>query len=109
MPVAFLLFQALAFPFLIVALFYRWLTKEMRNEIYWFVTRVCYPMTITSIAINATLGGSWISRICLPFWIIMWVQDYKDDHDDRWKKRRKKVLGKVKVVGRRLVVVPISN
>lgn len=38
---------------------------------------------------------------------IWWI--YRHDGDDRWKKRRKKALAKVKQVGRKLVIVPIPQ
>lgn len=113
MPQSFLLFQAMAFPLQIVAVLYRWMPREVRKEIWWATTRICYPFAVTTIAITAVLdhtSDAWIARFCLPFWILMWVQDYnRDDDDDRWKKRRKRLAAKVKVVGRKLVVVPISS
>lgn len=108
LPVSILLFQAMGLPMMLVCIVYSWMPRGVRNEIWWVVTRICYPFAITTITLNAVLGGSWLARICLPFWIILWVKDCKDDHDDRWKKRRKKLLAKVAVKGRRLVVQPVK-
>lgn len=112
MPESFSLFQTITSPMGWVCIMYRWFPKYMKEEIWWVTTRICYPMFITAMVMNAILEDgwtAWVARICLPVWIIMWVQDYKDDHDDRWKKRRKKLLARVQVQGRKLVVTPVTH
>ena len=99
-------------PGMFVAIFYDWLPRgsnlrnELRPPILYFIMPLCL-ITITTVAIWGDDQVSvWLNRICLPFWVFMWIRIYKDDHDDRWKKRRKKIAAKVKVVGQKLVVVP---
>jgi len=112
MPESFVLFQNIFTPLAWFCIMYRWLPHRVKSEIWWLVTRFFYPGFITSMVMSAILEegfDAWVPRICLPIWILLWIQDYKDDdHDDRWKKRRKKLLAKVKVQGRRLVIQPVK-
>lgn len=43
----------------------------------------------------------------IAYLYLWWI--FRNDGDDRWKKRRRKMLAKVKQVGRKLVVVPIPQ
>lgn len=84
--------------------------KEIRKEMWWSVVYIAYPLAITQIGYDAIFTGSWLARIVGPFWVAMWITEYLyGDHDDRWKKRRKKLAAKVMVKGRRLVVVPTTH
>lgn len=79
-----------------------------------FIFSEIKPFYLTIVIINIailSMSGEllrhpysiWESFVWLCCW---WV--YKDtiDDDDRWKKRKKKVLDKVKRLGSKLVVVP---
>lgn len=76
----------------------------INKELWWLVVHVAGPVVMASYFINGL--DKW-DYFFFPIILWMWWDIWKnDDHDDRWKKRRKKATSKVKVVAGKLVVVP---
>lgn len=80
--------------------------EQIRRELWWVETRIAYPVVILIFAITAV---NTYDRVMVGLNILFWILTCFHDHDDRWKKRRKKALSKVKLVAGRLIVVPLPN
>lgn len=79
----------------------------IQKELWWVTVHVTGPVSILSYL---TDGVEWYDYIFFPINLWIWWQIREnDDHDDRWKKRRKKVVSVVKVVAGKLVVVPLPG
>jgi hypothetical protein len=77
----------------------------VRKELWWVEVHLAFPGMLGYWLITANSTWDWVT-LAINFWV--WTDWYRHhDHDDRWKKRRKKALAKVKQVAGKLVVVPI--
>ena len=87
-------------------------TREIRAELWWMTAHITGPIFLLNHLSEVFRGEwSWYDPIILTantlYW---WFAVVKDkDKDDRWKKRRKKALAKVKEVAGKLVVVPLPS
>jgi hypothetical protein len=78
----------------------------LRKEMWWGMVYVAAPIANIGFWVEI----DWWDYVFGPINLLLWWDIWKhDDHDDRWKKRRKKALAKVKQVAGRLVVVPIPH
>lgn len=83
------------------------LMEDIRRELWWVEVHLAYPLmnVIWIIGIN-----HWwdVLTSLINIWLNYdWWKNH--NHDDRWKKRRKKALSKVKQVAGKLVVVPVPT
>lgn len=87
--------------------------NPIKMELFPYMHRFGWPMCVAWCFHGAIWEStSWWHRpvnifLALMYLGVWWI--FKDDGDDRWKKRRKKMLAKIKQVGRRLVIVPIPQ
>jgi hypothetical protein len=75
--------------------------KELAPWVVWTL-----PLNALGVVVFET--NPWLKSLFLlanAYWA--WVAWY--DRDDRWKRRRKRALAKVKEVAGRLVVVPVTS
>lgn len=63
---------------------------------------------ITSLSVQGKMLNGWNIWSSFIWLVCWWVYKNVLDDDNRWKKRKKKVLDKVRRLGSRLVVVPNS-
>lgn len=78
---------------------------SVRMELWWVEVHLAFPGMLGYWFITADSTWDWLA-LAVNFWVWTdWYRNHKDD--DRWKKRRKKALSKVKQVAGKLVVVPI--
>jgi hypothetical protein len=84
-------------------------TRALRSELWWTTSFVSGPLFLFGVLFQAIMDSSAWDLLFLVFEALQWwflvVKD--KDRDDRWKKRRKKAMSKVKEASGRLVVVPI--
>jgi hypothetical protein len=80
--------------------------RDIRSEFFpfrWYVTAV---YVFTDQVLAAHDGRSWWVMAPLYVGMITWCLLMKNDDDDRWKRRRKRLSERVQAVGGKLVVAP---
>lgn len=75
------------------------------HETWWVTFHIAGPIALVEWWSD---GFGWTTIFDVANTII-WILMYWDDHDDRWKKRRKKSLSKVKEVAGKLIVIPLPH
>lgn len=82
--------------------------RAVRAEVRPFVPFAALTELFCMLIIRQSLFEDiWATLMCV-FALVLWVYR-KDDDDDRWKRRRDKVTGKIKNLGHKLVAVPAEG
>jgi hypothetical protein len=77
---------------------------RIRSEVRPFVPVCALYELFGDLVLKSDLLGDTFSTITCAVALILWATS-KDD-DDRWKRRKKKLAGKIKNLGHRLVPAP---
>lgn len=97
--------------YLLAKLWFPGHTRALRSELWWTTSFISAPIALLNGLWAAIQDFAWYDPIALAFNVLAWwffiVKD--NDKDDRWKKRRKKALARVKEVAGKLVVVPLPS
>jgi len=86
-----------------------WAGRDVSTELA-LVYLLTLPYQVWTVIVpeHALLGRTWYTFI-VCFWVYDAWMLIKNDRNGRWKKRGKKALARVRAVGAKLVVVPVSQ
>ena len=87
-------------------------TSELYARLHPIGKYAGFPYMVAINLYSAAHASHWWSHSLFVLFAIWWTWiwwQHRKPPDDRWKKRRKKALAKIKQVGGKLVVVPIPQ
>lgn len=91
------------------------LYRNMLPFMWVIATVVAAAQALVSAPVHLVTGEPWevaFDAVFTAIWTavaVHWYRRWKNSGDDTWKKRRRKMVEKIQLVGDRLVPVPVTN